>query len=105
VKFVDDAIRIDSSFARDLVRGSVFSADREAVVGMEITVDGASREVEVKVTATDNSGRGWRWWWCCPKCGHRRLYLYVDGAGLSCRRCLGMRYVCQRFDEKGRRRK
>lgn len=36
---------------------------------------------------------GWALWLLCPRCGHQRLRLYVDGHRIACRGCLGLGYA------------
>jgi hypothetical protein len=51
-------------------------------------------------TALHFGGR--RRWLMCPRCSSRRTALYVNGADLACRVCLGLRYDSQHETERDR---
>lgn len=58
-------------------------------------IDGIGHHQTLQLTSTEIGRHGGRrWWWRCPRCGRRRMHLYLaDGA--SCRSCLGIRYASQ----------
>jgi hypothetical protein len=57
--------------------------------------------IELVTTAPQFGGT--RRWLVCPACASRRTALYIDGAKLACRVCLGLRYASQHETERDRK--
>ena len=86
--FVEDLPRLDVAFARE------FFLDN-ALLDVEVDVDGEHVIQHVQLTSTPMPRRGGRrWWWRCPACRRRAGHLYPT-AGLVCRRCAGLAYASQ----------
>jgi hypothetical protein len=71
--------------------------------------DGEQRTVvgKVQLTRTQPTFGGQRWWFLCPRTGHRtnRLFLPTGGAHFWSRKAHGLGYACQREDRLGRLRR
>lgn len=91
--FVEDLPRLDVAFARE------FFLDN-ALLDVEVDVDGEHVIQHVQLTTTALPRRGGRrWWWSCPRCGKRARHLYPT-FGLVCRACAGLKYRSQYCHDK-----
>jgi len=64
-------------------------------VDVVVEIDGIAYRQTLALTSTElgrNGGK--RWWVRCPRCGKRRMHLYLAD-GVSCRACLGVMYASQ----------
>lgn len=67
----------------------------DITVEVDVEIDGHAYQQLLALTPTGlGSHGGHRWWWKCPRCGKRRLHLYLAGEA-ACRTCLRIRYSSQ----------
>ena len=88
---VEDTPRLGIADVRSVLAEGV----DEAVLELDLDVDGQRLVQKVVLTATPLPQPGaQRWWWKCPRCGQRRGHLYLVGDVL-CRRCALVGYASQ----------
>ena len=60
--------------------------------------DGECHDATIEVEITLHPLYRVRWWLQCPRCGSRRVKLYVAEGGPECRCCLGLGYRRRKRD-------
>jgi hypothetical protein len=91
---LEDAPRLSLTQLRTLPSWPKIKSSGEAVVQLE--VDGAVVEQKLVLELHDTPF-GTRSWIRCPRCGARRMHVYLCNGTLGCRGCHGLLYFEQQL--------
>jgi hypothetical protein len=81
--------RIDADELRRRAKADGVRLDQPGKALVRSTdTDRTEHTTSVPIQVLHNAAGYWRWYLLCPRCGHRRRFLYAVGCGVSCHVCL-----------------